>query len=341
MADVAAYDASLCERAQRYVVNAETLSPADGFAVRVQRGEGNGFHTIQMSIEPATRTVVIAASSPAVRAGESTLTTHVACKMVDRDRVNDTLDLELDGAVRSCGDVNALTYREALASLTPGERRRYQAAGRTLRFAPDYVAASGGEWLPLAIDDYIRADGPDLVVTAPSVRVAWNRDERNFFQGTQHCKLVTLAAMRRWMITGAERGDKELFPRAKVACAAPSSSTSRAGSCRFWFAPAQAMVCQDYSGSGWTIDSATEECGRRHASSDALRAAANRYEGSGGVFSDLTCSARDDAGEVGGTCVFQCQEGDEAQWRMPKVVAGSESPAGAAMMSRACDLYIP
>ena len=330
--DVAAYDEQLCETAQRVLVNAAG-PPAASFAVRVLRGEGNGFHTIQMDVDERARAVVVAASVG--RSGG--LSTHVACKMVDRERINDQLRLGLAGPERSCRDVNEFTYAAALGSLTASQRQRYEAAGRPLRFAADYLAATGGEWLPVAVDDFIRPlPAGGLEVRAPSVRVPWNPRERNFFQGTRHCKLITMAAMRRWMIEAAPAGEARLFPSGKAACAAPSAPTSAVGSCVFYFAPAGMRFCEDYSGAGWTEPAARAACGKRHASAEALRAAANRYEGAGGDFSTRGCIARDDSGSLGGTCVFHCNAPDETLWR-----SVDAPPAAGGMMTRACDLYMP
>lgn len=346
--DVAAYDAALCTLAQAMIVNAGTNIGAAPFAIIVQRGEGNGFHTIQMDVDPQTRSVIIATSVGTVQIDGRDLATHVACKMVDRDRVNDVLGLRLPGPERSCRDVNEHTYRMALDSLSDGERRRYEAAARPLVFADDYLAATGGEWLPSAVDDFIRpvpgmaASAGALEIRAASVRVPWNATERNFFQGTQHCKLITLAAMRRWMLNGALTGEQQLFPRSKPACDAPSSVTATAGSCVFYFAPAGSRFCEDYSGSGWNSESSRAECGQRHASAEALRAAANRYAGAGGIFSPESCAEREDAGALSGTCVFHCKRPDEALWHGLGSPATAGAGAGSAStMTRACDLFIP
>lgn len=344
--DVAAYDRDLCVLAQRMLVNAD--GPGEPpFGVQVLSGTGNGFHTIQMDVDASTRTVVVAQTTGTVRADGRELATHVACKLVDRDRVNDVLDLDLAGPVRSCRDVNEHTYQLALASLATDERQRYQTAGRTLRFGEDYYASAGAEWLPVAVDQFITAspgDGRDagyLEIRAPAVVVPWNRVSREFFQGTHHCKLVTLAAMQRWMRGGALSGDAVLFPPARGACVAPSAETSTVGSCLFYFAPANARFCQDYSGANWTVGKARADCGKRHASPEALRAAGSRYEGAGGVFSGSSCEQREDHAPHAGTCVFHCRQPDETLWHTLQGEPGSEGGGAAgSMMSRACDLFL-
>ena len=210
-----------------------------------------------------------------------------------------------------------------------------------LRFIDDYVTAAGGEWLPAAVDDYIKAvagaDGVSHInIAAPSVRVPWDADTREFYQGTQHCKLVSAAAMKRWMQVGAYDGSTRLFPPSKPPCYSPSAESSSAGSCLFWFAPAQSMFCKDYTGPDWTPESAGEECGKRHATPEALAAAASRYEGVGGAYETAACSERKDAAPLGGTCVFHCNAPDESLWRQ----SGDMPANGAGMMTRACDLYI-
>jgi hypothetical protein len=334
------YDAELCATAQLTVVNAD----ADVFALKTLRGNSNGFHTIQMDVDAATNTVTVAATAGAVEIDGEQLATHVACKMVNRERINDVLELALEGPDRSCADVNRLTLVAALADLTAAERGAYEARGVQLRFADDYIAASGGEWLPSRIDDFIKYRGAAgsepayLEITAPSVRVPWDTATKEFYQGTQHCKLITREAMGRWLRTGAFTSAQELFPREALPCTAPTSMTSDVGSCLFWFAPARTMFCQDYSGTAWGAAEAREECGLRHASPEAQAKADNKYAGTGGVWSAFGCSNRPDSAPPVGTCVFHCNAGDETLWHTLTDAAGG--PAADAMMQRACDLYI-
>ncbi len=285
-----------------------------------------------MDVDAARRSVVIAMTTEFAEFDGTRLPTSVSCKMVDRQRVNDVLGLGLAGPDRQCRDINDQTYRRALGNLSPDERSRYLATGRPIRFGEDAMLASGGEWLPSKLDAFVEASPGEVVVRAPSVRVPWNHSERNFYQGTQHCKLVTLAAMERWMRVGAFSESATLLPSTERACDAPQAFTSAVGSCRFYFAPADTMFCQDYSGPGWTRATAAEECARRHASAAALRAAANRYAGAGGIFSPASCAEREDAAAIDGTCVFHCGEADETLWH----VAGTVDPR----MTRGCDLFV-
>jgi hypothetical protein len=323
---VAGYDTALCATAQRLIVNAPDI------AVRVQRGQGDGFHTIQMSVDEDRRELAVAMTTASASVAGETFATYVACKMVDRDRVNDQLGLVLDGPRRSCRDVNEHTFQVAVAQLSPAERQRYARQGRPLVFRDDAVVPTGGEWLPAAAEDYIASDGDGLAVTAPSVRVPWDAQERGFYQGTHHCKLITLAAMQRWLRRVAFEPGAPLYPSAAAACTAPSAPTARAGSCLFYFAPARATFCTDYSGAGWTPASARAACAKRHASREALEAVESRYEGAGGIYDTAGCAARGDGPAVAGTCVFHCNASDEVLWQVP---AGAD-----AMVNRACDLYI-
>lgn len=322
------YDAHLCRLAQRLLIDADDTD----FAVDEQTGYGNGFHVIQMDVDAERRRVVIAMTTEFADVDGARVPTYVSCKMVDRERVNDVLGTGLPGPDRQCRDVNEHTYRRALANLSSAESSRYLATGRPLRFGEDAMLASGGEWLPSTMDTFIDASRDEIVVRSPSVRVPWNSAERNFYQGTQHCKLVTLAAMVRWMRVGAFSESGTLLPSTHHECKAPHSLTSAVGSCRFYFAPADGMFCQDYSGPGWTRAAAAEECARRHASAAALRAAENRYAGAGGVFSPASCAQRDDAVPIDGTCVFHCGQADETLWH----IAGAVDPR----MTRGCDLFV-
>ncbi len=322
------YDRELCATAQRLLLNAD----AD-FPVIEQRGTSNGFHTIQMGIDEQQRGALIAMTTHTADVDGAAQPTYVACKMVDRARVNDQLELQLPGPDRQCRDVNNFTLTLALAKLTRAQRNRYRRDGRQLYFADDAVLATGGEWLPVTMDAYISADiNNNLTVRAPSVRVPWNPDEQNFYQGTQHCKLISMAAMQRWITTAAFAPDAQLIPPTDTACSAPRSMTSAVGSCLFYFAPADSLFCQDYSGAAWTRETAQQECANRHASREALAQASNRYDGAGGLFSATACAQRTDTPPIAGTCVFHCQADDETLWH----VSGSIDPR----MTRGCDLFI-
>jgi hypothetical protein len=323
----AAYDDHLCRSAQRLLVNAN-----DELAVTEQVDEGNGFHTIQMDVDADAGRAVVAMTTDHADIDGVRVPTYVSCKMVDRNRINDVLGKNLSGPDRQCRVVNKSTYERALAGLTAAERKRYVDDGRKLAFGDDAILSSGGEWLPVTMDAFIDSSGNDVVVRAPSVRVPWNPSERNFYQGTQHCKLITLAAMERWLRIGAFDADATLLPATALACDAPHSMTSTVGSCRFYFAPADATFCQDYSGPEWSATTARAECARRHASAEALRAAENRYAGEGGDFSTQDCATRGGASAIAGTCVFNCRRSDETLWH----VTGAIDPR----MTRGCDLFI-
>ncbi len=337
---ISEYDLGLCERAQRVTAGAGDTD----FSIEVLYGEGNGFHVIQMDADGAGHTVTIATTAVRNEIDGQPVVSSVACKMVNAERISDVLQIELPEPPQSCGEVNRQTHDFVLGTLGAAQRERYRKEGVQLSFAEDYIAASGGEWLPSSAADHIQLkpsavdDSGSLVVSAPSVRVPWDASTREFYQGTQHCKLVSASAMQRWMLAGAFSAGAELIPADNEPCYAPSAQQSAAGSCLFWFAPAESMFCQDYTGGEWSRDSAAAACGKRHASPDALKAAASRYEGQGGVYSTDGCRNRKDAEPLGGTCVFHCNAEDESLWRQSgKVVSG---PAAGAMMSRACDLYI-
>ena len=322
------YDEHLCASAQRYLLNAgETDLP-----VIEQFGTGVGFHTIQMDVSAGERSVIIAMTTDYANFAGSRVATHVSCKMVDRDRVNDVLELDLPGPNRQCRAVNERTYDLAFAALADADRQRYIEEGRRLEFGDDVIVPTGGEWLPITMDAFVKNAGDRVVVSAPSVRVPWDHDERNFFQGTQHCKLLTLAAIDRWMRIGAFDSTSLPIPPVDQNCSQPGSMTSNIGSCLFYFAPADATFCQDYSGQGWTDETAREECAKRHASPAALAAAENRYAGAGGVWRSESCDSRADSPTINGTCVFHCRQPDETLWH----VGGAIDP----QMTRGCDLFV-
>ena len=95
--------------------------------------------------------------------------------------------------------------------------------------------------------------------------------------------------------------------------------------------------CKDYSGAEWTEEAAQDECGKRHASREAVLAAENKYEGTGGLYSQSSCRQRDDAEALAGTCVFNCKAADETLWHTLKL---EDAASDTALASGACDLYI-
>ncbi len=353
-APVAAYDRELCATAQRILINAEGRD----IAIVVERAAaGGGFGTLQMDTRADPARIVVAMLTEQVAVEGGTLDASVWCKLVDQERVNDVLGTALLPPRRSCREVNEHTYRRSLAMLSPGERTAYAASGKPLRFVADWNAEAGAAWLPAVVNDHIEAitaqgDEPaHLQVQAPSVQVAWDPAGRDWYKGTHHCKLITLAAMQRWMKRGALSADSELFPRAHPACTAPSRLTARAGSCLQYFGPAGATFCTDYSGSRWTEATARQECAQRHATQAAWLAKQRAYAGDGGIFSAESCAGRGATAEVRrepfnladsgnyGTCVFRCNQGDESLWHSLTVVPPANQGRGG--MQRACDLFIP
>jgi len=285
-------------------------------------------------------------------AGE--LAVDMACKMVDQDRVNAILGLELTGPRGSCREVNEFTYAVALSQLSLKEREQYRAVGAQLEFIDDYDAGVGGAWLASTVSDYITPIGDSakpaaLRIQAPAVRVPWPEAGGDWFQGTNHCKLITFAAMSRWMRSVAFENATELFPRPKPQCVEPDSRTSKVGSCVQYFGPAGAQFCQDYSGSGWIAETAQADCAIRHSSLDAWNAKAESYDGGGGIYSESSCKDRDAVAEAArepvnrpdsayiATCVFRCNTADEALWHQLSPMAGASAGR---TLDGTCDLAL-
>ena len=348
--DAGNYDSELCSVAQLTILNARP----DGVELHTLVAEGGTFVTEQMNADADTRTVTVAALLHLAGEGRDSFPATMACKLINQDRGRDVLGLVLPSPAGTCRDVNELTYRLALANLADSDRRRYLEKGTPLLFTADYEAAAGGEWLPSVINDFIRAVGPQdrptaIEIQAPSVQVPWPGPDGDWFEGTHHCKLVSYAAMTRWMTHGALTGATELFPRPRPECTEPSSRTSAAGSCMLYFGPAGAQFCQDYSGSGWTQDSAAADCAIRHSSRTAWDAGGDRYEGDGGIYNAASCAQRDAVAEARGapfevaassnrgTCVFRCQTPDEALWHQLSPMPND--PDGR-MLERTCDLFL-
>jgi hypothetical protein len=307
-----------------------------------------------MATDAATNTITVASLTEEAAVGGEPLAVSVACKMVNRARVTDELGLALQAGPASCQKVNELTYKLALSTLEASARKRFLEKGTPLIFIEDYLAPAGGAWLASAMSDYIThsessAGTGQLTIQAPSVQVEWPEQSGDWFQGTHHCKLITLAAMTRWMQHGAFDGSTELYPRPKPRCVKPDGISSEVGSCLQYFGPAGAQFCQDYSGSGWTTQSAREDCLIRHSSLDAWNRASDSYDGGGGIFSESSCEQRDvtrearlepvnqPAASYQGTCVFRCNTADEALWHQLTPMAGDTDGR---MLEKTCDLYL-
>jgi hypothetical protein len=344
---IVAYDYGLCVTAQRILLN----SQPDEVEIVINRAAiGGGFGTLQMDVDASAGTVVVASLTEQVDVGGEKLNASVWCKMINQERVNDTLGLQLQSQ-QSCRAVNEHTYRETLELLSDEQREAYDARGKPLRFRDDHNAGAGAAWLPAVVNEFVESRDDALYIQAPTVQVDWDTESRDWYKGTYHCKFITMAAMQRWMTGGALNGAVDLFPRADRECTAPSSMTSTIGSCLQFFGPADAQICTDYSGSGWTVESASAQCGERHATEAAWLAANRKYVGIGGIFSSESCAEREAVREarrspVGiaktgdfGTCVFRCNHGDETLWH--SLTPDSLGEQGGAAMTARCDLFIP
>jgi hypothetical protein len=343
------YDEELCATAQRVILNA----PADAYETKTLRAAGTTFVVEQMDTDDEAQTVTVATLIEKSRVGRREIGVNVACKLVNQDRVNDILGLNLPKPAGTCRDVNRLTYEIALNRLSDQQRERFLSEGVPLQFEEDYKAAAGGEWLPSVINDFIKpvyADGEleSISIQAPSVQVPWPGPDGDWFEGTNHCKVLTLAAMNHWMKRAAFDGSTEMFPPPRPKCVEPDSRTSEVGSCVLYFGPAGAQYCQDYSGSGWTEETAREDCAIRHSSLAAWNSGGDNYTGDGGIFSTASCQGRNSVSEIAGepvgrddgkylgTCVFRCNSPKEALWH--QLTVSSVDPEGA-MIQRTCDLF--
>ena len=334
LASADSYDQQLCQLAQRLIINDDTNR--NDYTLIEQRGSSNGFHTIQMAADGTRSTLSIASY---YQTDDSNTIQAAACKMINRERANAILDLALEGPRRSCRDINQHTYQQALTLLSDAERQRYLRDGAQIVFAEDYIASTGGEWLPINVEreNHYDAEQRILTIRAPSVQVPWNDSERNFFQGVHHCKLISKATLLNWMRRNSFAQQPELIAGQSGSCTAANQPATSPGSCLFYFAPTDSLFCKDYTGNNWRKETVQEECRQRHASKEALQSAKNRYQGKGGTYSSSPCADRSDVERIVSSCVFNCRANDEAVWHSTQILGNA---AGAAMMSKACDLYI-
>lgn len=343
------YNQQLCVTAQLILAN----SDGDDFEIIVDRARGSRFNMEQMATDPAGKQVTVAALIQKVEVDGQAMEAAVSCKMIHRDRINDLFGLELGGPPRSCRNVNEFTYRAALAVLSEDERQAFESIGKALRFADDEIMGAGAQWLPSVVNDFIQpgqdVDGSQYIsIQAPSVKVPWDYEDGDWFQGVQSCKLVSVDAMYRWMTMAALWTEAEMFPRVTPLCTEPSSRSSVAGSCILYFGPSGATFCQDFSGRGWTPESAAADCAQRYATQAEWDASEGSYIGSGGVYSSQSCAERDAPAELRGepvsladsanrgACVWRCNDADEALWHVMSPIRES----GGRSMKDSCELFL-
>jgi len=251
----------------------------------------------------------------------------IMTKMKSKDIIEDKFDIILDGEQGTCADVQEVIYDWTFALLTPREKERYLAEGKSLTFIQDDrpgdnpVFQSAG-WLPIDPATKITSDGDNYFYEPLSLYVSIDNpifqdgggDER--YMGVRYCKLLSNQAILSWLLTKSFEDDPVLITESTEECTDPRLRTDNsAGSCVFYFSFSDTVYCSDYIGYDFTSVSAEEKCDGRPPLLD----------GTPPSYSPLPCSERTEEIEAAvglnyvgqtGFCDIHCKEGNEFLWNV-------------------------
>ena len=248
----------------------------------------------------------------------------IMTKMKSKDGIEDNFDIILDGEQGTCADVQQTIYDLTFALLNSREKERYLAEGKSLSFIQDDrpgndpdsnpVLQSSG-WLPVDPATKITSDGDNYFYEPLGLYVSFDEplagdDER--YKGVRYCKLLSHQTILSWFLSKSFEDDPVLITPSSDECTDPRLRTepTENGSCFFWFSQGNSYYCSDYIGPDFTPESAETKCASR---------------GVDAVYSPLTCSERDELGEIevampddyvghGALCDVHCMEGNEFIW---------------------------
>jgi hypothetical protein len=251
----------------------------------------------------------------------------IVAKLKSKDRIDTDFGLSNDEPQGICADVQEDIYADVLALLTEEEKEKYESKGKSLSFIPDddpppYDESTNpvtptGFWLDRdpaemvthdeegnyyfeTLSHYNEFNDPDLQ----------HIDEK--FRGVRYCKWLSHQVILNWMLDKSFKKDPVILTPTIPECTQPSSLETTSGSCIFYFTQARSYYCSDYTGRGFTRESAEEKCNSR-PSSDLYTA----------TYSEVPCSERTGEleaipGYIGqtGYCVIHCQEENEFIWNI-------------------------
>ncbi len=251
----------------------------------------------------------------------------IVTKLKSKDRIDTDFGLSNDEPQGICADVQDDIYAEVVAMLSDAEKEKYDTEGKSLSFIadddpPPYdnstnpITPTGG-WLDGDPADMITVDDQGNY----SYEVLSHYNEYNDpeiqhiaekFRGVRYCKFLSHQAILNWMLDKSFKKDPVLLTATIPECTEPSSLETVSGSCIFYFTQAKSYYCSDYTGQGFTPESAEEKCNSR-PSSDAYTA----------TYLPIPCSERTEEleaipGYMGqtGYCVIHCQEDNEFIWNI-------------------------
>jgi hypothetical protein len=321
-------DDQLVEKAQK------TLAHIENTAIEVQALEKSPFEfgssyagiNVEENWVQPVYTFVPEALDPSTEAPAS-INGVIVAKFKSKDRIDTDFDLSNDEPQGICADVQQDIYEDVLALLTEKEKVKYESEGKSLSFIPDddpppYDNSTNpvtptGFWLDRDPAEMVtRDDQGNYYFETLSHYSEFNDpdlqhiDEK--FRGVRYCKFLSHQVILNWMLDKSFKQDPVLLTATIPECTQPSSLETTSGSCIFYFTQARTYYCSDYTGRGFTPESAQEKCLSR-PSSDEYTA----------TYLPVPCSERTDEleaipGYMGqtGHCVIHCQEDNEFIWNI-------------------------
>jgi len=251
----------------------------------------------------------------------------IVTKLKSKDRIDTDFGLSNDEPQGICADVQEEIYADVLALLTEEEKEKYESKGKSLSFIPDddpppYDESTNpvtptGFWLDRDPAEMVTRDeeGNYYFETLSHYNEFNDPDLQHIdekFRGVRYCKWLSHQVILNWMLDKSFKKDPVILTPTIPECTQPSSLETTSGSCIFYFTQARSYYCSDYTGRGFTPESAEEKCNSR-PSSDLYTA----------TYLPVPCSERTEEleaipGYIGqtGYCVIHCQEENEFIWNI-------------------------
>jgi len=261
----------------------------------------------------------------------------VLAKFKSKDKIDSDFGFNNDETQGICADVQQDVYDTVINSiLTWKQRKKYEAEGKSLSFIPDddlppldsstNPVDRGSSWLDVDPATKITHEGNNYYYEPLSLYVEFDNPafEDDKYRGVRYCKLLSYQAILSWMLEKSFEDDPVLITPTIPECDHPSSLETEAGSCLFYFVHSDTYYCSDYTGSGFTFESAEEKCNSRDAAGTELSP----------IYNKVPCSERTEEIEAAipgykgltGLCVVHCQTEGEFIWNIytenPEVSCG-------------------
>lgn len=324
----AEYDNATVEKAQKIIAHIESQN-IEIRALKLGMSEfGSSYAAMNAAenwIQP-TYTFVPEDMSRYLNAPKS-INGIILAKFKSKDKIDADFGLTNDETPGICADVQEDIYNNALAILTEDERTRYETMGKKLYFIPDddvpplnsttNPVVKGSDWLDVDPASKITLEGDKYYYEPMSLLVEYNdpayKDMSERYRGVRYCKFLSHQAILSWMLQKSFEVNPVLITPSKVECTKPSSLVTTTGSCIFYFPQAKTYYCEDYTGSGFTPESAEAKCNSRPDNPYLVPS-----------YSPDSCSERTEEikasipGYIGltGLCVIHCQTPEEFIWNI-------------------------